>query len=269
MTKSGELYVADTVEPDLRLRDEMTKSQLKTKIIRFESDGTYVSTIGREGIDGTPFPFIDEMYVTGGDRLVVVCRTVVNWQVFAFDSDNSVVYSVQIDPGDVEPNAESTIASLTKIVPTRDELIFKIDYFSGDQDDLEFSGSGLRFFDPASDRIVREIELPTVRELQKTGVIVDKRLEDSILELLGATDSGVSFCVTPIGESAFRIIIVSPNGEPIHIGAIELEDSEALYRRAYVTPDGILAALIGEPLGAHVYLWRYDRIIAEVADETR
>jgi hypothetical protein len=88
-------------------------------------------------------------------------------------------------------------------------------------------------------------------------------------ELLGAAVGGYAYCIAPLADSTFRMLILSPTGDSVYAGTIELEDKEALLRSFYVSPEGILAALVAEPLAAHVYLWRFDRIVQEATNETR
>ena len=67
------LYAADILPRERFVFDEKTKTVLRSAVLRFENDGSFIDYLGQEGPGGTPFPYIKNIYTTKQNELVVVC----------------------------------------------------------------------------------------------------------------------------------------------------------------------------------------------------
>ena len=113
------LYLEDTVSPERQVTDRALGVLLSRVVLRFDRHGKLEDFIGQEGVGGTPFPYIESLYVTGRDELVVVSRTPRTWLVYWYSSAGSLQHQLTMDPAGLPALAEAPAAtpSLGKLVP--------------------------------------------------------------------------------------------------------------------------------------------------------
>ena len=127
------IYVEDRLPAERRVYDKELDSLLDYVVLRFDKEGKSLDFLGQEGIGGTPFPFIADIYVTPGDDCVVVSLTQLYWLVDWFDPKGFVRNSLKIRRDSLpQPEGEKDLfSSLDRIGPDSDgkALIVKIDYY--------------------------------------------------------------------------------------------------------------------------------------------
>lgn len=263
---SGLLYVQDVVAEDRRIWDEELKTQLRNVVLRFGPDGELLDYIGQEGVSGTPFPFIDSISLGQGGVLTVVARTTVDWIVFSYNRFGELRHSYSFTNADLPVPKEGVIASIARVMPASqpDILYVKTDYYSSESagSDFGFSKSAVHSIDTAAAVVSNSIDLPPAYKTSGKAQMFTREKDEVIQHLSGISEGGVFFLLSGAGETLYNLMLVDTSGKVVHQGLIELNDSETVFRKLYVTPGGILTALIGGNTKADVVLWRTDRLIS-------
>ena len=85
---------------------------------RFDRSGIYLDYLGQEGVGGTPFPYINALYVNSSNDTIVVCRAERAWLVFWFSPAGNLKYKVTIPLTDLpSPDEPGILTTLERIVP--------------------------------------------------------------------------------------------------------------------------------------------------------
>jgi hypothetical protein len=260
---SGLLYIQDVVAEDRRIWDEELETQLRNVILRFSPDGAFLDYIGQEGVSGAPFPFVDSVGIADGENLTVVCRTIDDWIIFSYDGDGGLRYTFTFADTDMPTPEEGTITSIARVIPAveADRIYVKTDYYSSEVEnsDYGFDKSAIHFIDAALGTLEGTIFLPPAYKTSGRAQLFNREEEEVIQYLVGVGDGGMFFLLSSAGEKLYNIQIVDTTGLVVHKGMIELDDSQTVFRKFYVTPGGILTALIGKNTEADVVLWRTDK----------
>ena len=72
----------DTIPESRAEYDEQQQAYLNRVVRRFDLSGSYLDYLGREGIGGTPFPYIEALHVNSRDDVIVVSRAEESWLVY-------------------------------------------------------------------------------------------------------------------------------------------------------------------------------------------
>ncbi len=270
VTDSGRLLVQDAVAEDRQIWDSETGSLLRNVILRFDEDGVLADYLGQEGISGTPFGYIDSISVGVGDELTVITRTLDSWIIFSFDYRGFLRYTFVLSEENLPVVASGDIASLGVVVeaPEADRLYVKADYYrdyhaaGGDEEsDYRFLKSSLHWLNMKDGTVSGTLDLPPAVRTSGVAQMFNREEEEVIQYLAGVAEGGYAFLVSPANEGAYSLSIVNLSGLVVHRGLIGLIDSQTLYRKFYVTRDGILTAFIGGNTEADIVLWRTDRYL--------
>jgi hypothetical protein len=271
ITDSGLLLVQDAVAEDRQLWDPDTGSLLRNVILRFNEDGTLVDYIGQEGVSGTPFGYIDSISVGLEDDLTVITRTLNEWIVFSFDIDGLLRYTFTLSDEILPVVEPGDVASLDVVVaaPETDRLYVKADYYrdqlaagEGGESDYRFLKSSLHWFNMKTGAVAGSLDLPPAVRTSGMAQMFNREEQEIIQYLAGVSEGGHAYLVSQATEDSYSLAIVNLSGLVVHRGTIELIDSETLFRKFYVTRDGILTALIGGNTEADIVLWRTDKYLS-------
>lgn len=267
---NGLLYVQDTVVEDRRVWDDELSTQLRNVILRFGPDGELIDFLGQEGVSGMPFPFIDSVSIGNGNHLTVVTRTVDQWIVFSFDESGNLRHRYSFADSDLPEPEEGSVISLGAVIsgPEQDRLYVKADYYrdhslEGETQDADYryDKSIIHWIDTAKAVVTGSIELPPAYRTSGLAQMFNREEEVAIQYFVGSGEGGILFLVSPASDELYNLVILNTSGMVVHRGALELNDSQTLFRRFYVTPDGILTAIIGGNTEADIVLWRTDRLL--------
>lgn len=262
---SGLLYIQDVVAENRRIWDDELGTQLRNVILRFSREGAFTDYIGQEGVSGAPFPFMDSMGITDGGILNVVCRTISDWIVFSYDSGGELRHRFSFADTDFPTPEEETITSIARVIPggEPDRIYVKTDYYSreAENSDYGFDKSAIHFIDTSLGTVGGTIYLPPAYKTSGRAQLFNREEEEVIQYLVGVGDGGMFFLLSSAGEKLYNLQIVDTTGMVVHKGMIELDDSQTVFRKFYVTPGGILSALIGKNTEADVVLWRTDKFL--------
>jgi len=262
-----QLYIEDSVSEERRVRDKQLNVLLDRVILRFDRHGALVDFIGQEGVGGTPFPYIDSMYITDLDELVVICRTPRYWHVYWYSAEGFLLYQVDIDQEHLPQYDGESVATLGRIVADRNEpLIYLMIYtYRGSTDDEQTESYDTRIYTLSllSGRYEGYIEVP------QDGVRVEKIGTQEVevpapsFELLGVGSQDAFFLLRREDANLFQLLILDREGEELARRSLVMEDSELFYKQVRLSAGGIIYALLGEEHQAQIVWWRSDRLLRE------
>lgn len=263
------MYVVDYLPPE-RYKEEGS-SFLRQVILKFKADGTFLGYLGQEGPGGTPFPFIEKLYTTYNNELVVVCRTTSGFYVYWYTTDGFLKYTVPIEQNNLpqiktENNVDQYIF-LSQIVPdyTEEKIYLKIDYQISEQDESSKVQSGIVLkqtslypLNVATGIFEDPLIIPPYEDVETEGYT--KTVYKLAYDFLGITDSGWFFFT--IGDATgYSVLLVQPNGQKILSRHLDINPEDTLYQSFSLSHDGIISALIVKNEEAKVCWWRTDSII--------
>jgi hypothetical protein len=253
VTKKNYLLVEDTV-PDSRIDyDETTNSTLNRIILRFDNKGNFINFLGREGIGGSPFPYIEKIEVNNRDDIIIITRTIKTWNIYWFSESGSLKYTIIVPLDDLPVPAEGNyIASLETIVPDRNNnaVYLKIDYYNKENNSLNYTMSYLWMLDLSKEDYTNSIRVPELN-LSET---------DDIPGFLGINNAGKFFFLSYVTDDTFQVMVLEDNGTVITRSELTMKDEDISYRDLYLDSNGLLVALLAEFDKAEVVWWRSDQL---------
>lgn len=263
------VFVQDRVPDERRSYDTAAEASLDYMVLRFSRDGEYLDFLGQEGVGGTPFPFISGMYITAQDDCVVISTTGLGWTVFWFDPKGSLksTTTVRRDSLPQAPGEDSLIPSLDGLSAAVDGsgIIIKIDYYREKVDaetrthaGMEFASSVVWNLDRESGLYADPVEVPAF-ESQAALAAGEKPVPRS-WDYAGSA-AGRVFLSAADEDGQTYWAIFNPDDRSFKRFALKIEPDERQYMAFSLSPDGILAALLGTRYDARVVLWRFDRVI--------
>lgn len=271
------IFVEDRLPAERRVYDKDLDAMLDHVVLRFDKEGNSLDYLGQDGVGGTPFPFIENIYVTASDDCVVVAMTQTYWIVDWFDSKGSVRHSLRIRRDSLpQPQGEKgLIANLDRICPDSDgsRLVVKIDYYRESVDPstkadsgVEFAGAWAYHMDPSTGEISERWEVPTIETPASQGGKDAGPAMVRIPELLGMADSRL-FYISSGDTDKSVVSIYDVRTKATSRYSIDVAADELYYSTLYLSPEGILCALLGTRYEARVVWWRFDKIFAGSAKD--
>lgn len=270
VTSDGRLLAEERAQDYLIEFDQELGVSLNTIILRFSKEGEVLDYLGQEGIGGTPFPYVEDLFLGRDDTLTVVCRAVDRMLFYRFDAEGGVLNRAEVLPGELplpEGTEELSLPSLKKLFPAPDgrSLFACADYYRKNSE-----GGGVIFDHSA----VSRLDLDTMEWRDRT-VLPQKMLEDeggalfaeetheSIYEPIGMSSSGAFFFLAPLRGDLFELMVMDSDGSVIKRSRISLDDDTIHYRDFYLSEEGILCALLAYEFEAKVVWWRSDRFLEQ------
>ena len=253
VTSNNQLLVEDTVPDNRTEYDETTDSTLNRIVLRFDNKGSFINFLGREGIGGTPFPYIEKIEVNSKDEIIVITRTIKTWNIYWYTDKGSLKYTIIIPLDDLPvPDEGDYIPSLETIVPDRNTnaVYLKLDYYNKSNNNLDYTMSYLWTLDLNKENYTRSIRIP---ELDNSG-------SDDIPGFLGVNTAGKFFFLTYVSANIFQVMVLEENGRVIFRSDLTMKDDEISYRDLYLDPNGLLVALLGKYDKAEIVWWRSDQL---------
>ena len=268
------LYVEDMVSSERQLPDRGLGVLLSRVVLRFDRHGKLEDFIGQEGVGGTPFPYIESLYVTGNDELVVVCRTPRSWLVYWYTTSGSLQYQLTVEPASLPPLAEApaAVVSLGKLVPDleRRTLYAVLYYNSQDAPETDPSRGYLtRIYriDVQTGHYGDPLDVPPDAGRQAAAGAPEGEIVPPSYELLGVNAQGAFFLLRREDTNLFRLLVLDRAGRPLARRNLVLEDSELYFKALRLSAEGIIYALLGEEYRVRIVWWRSDRLLKEEAGE--
>jgi hypothetical protein len=261
------LYVENSVSEERQVRDKELNVLLDRVILRFDRHGALVDFIGQEGVGGTPFPYIESLYVTDLDNLVVICRTPSFWHVYWYSPEGLLLYQVDIDQEHLPVDQDESIPTLGRIVPDlNDPLLYLMIYIhrgAVGEEQMDKYETRIYTISLSSGRYEGYIEVP------QNGVRIERIGTQEVevpapsFELLGVNSGDALFLLRREEANLFQLLILNREGEVLARRSLVMEDSELFYKDVRLSAGGIIYALLGGEYRAQIVWWRSDRLLRE------
>lgn len=274
VSSEGMLLVEDEVATDIAYFDEQLGAMLKKVILRFSPEGMLIDFLGQEGIGGTPFPYIEKLLLNEKDEIIVVSRTLDRRFVYWYSRHGDLLYRVVFEEDALPVPDPFFIASLDTVFPdpTQPLLFLKVDYYHDEQSEGEnhsfaFYKSSIRVLSAATGELVSQFDLPKTYKTYGSGQFFSSEKEEVLFLFAGVAREHLFF-LSPRSERQYQLYLLRKDGVAAQKALMDLDDADTVYRSFFLTSAGILTAFVGEKLAVSVVLWRTDRLITGVTDET-
>lgn len=245
-------------------------------VLRFNRDASTVEFIGQEGPGGTPFPYIDNIYTTNNNELVVVGTSTEGYMVYWFGTDGYLKYEIPVltkDAPKLKGKEDNCFYSIKKVIPDlyTYRLYVDIDYYTTYVDEGSKVQSGINFvasmlYPLNIDEGVYEepVSIPPYEE----SVIVDySRLTYKIpYDFLGVTKNGWKFFIIKT-DDGFNVEMLQSESQRILRRHFTADHSNILFNTMTLSDDGIISALYIEKEMARVVWYRTDSLIAAILEK--
>jgi hypothetical protein len=252
------LLVEDQVSEDKSLFDNNLETLCSRIILRFDRDGNYMDFLGKEGIGGTPFPYISDIRVRKNGEFLVICQVSLGQQVFWYSSNGELLYHIIIDNENLPLFEEGYWGSLVTLSchPSLYKLYLLADYYPENNEDGE----------KESERRLYTLNLETRQYDDGIGIPEMNRREEGqvmtyIYDLLGTTEDGVHLLLAKTGTSANSLIAMNEEGKTLFSRSLELFDEPEISTSWFVSDQGMIMALTLLGTKAPVSWWRSDKLL--------
>ena len=265
------LYVSDYVPEERYETSADGKQLLRQIVLRFSNDGTFIDYIGQQGSGGMPFPYIEHLYTTASNELVVICADVDGMTAFWYTADGFLLYKIPVNsrslPVPESLSSQEIISSLTGIVPDENEhkLYLLIDYSKMEYDEsskVQFGISYVQSMLFSLNVATGTYENPQVIPYYEQTISNDlsRQVYPVPYDFLGTTESGWFFFVVA-GIDGDSLLMVNPDGQRVITRRLSMNLSEIDYYALSLSEEGIISALFTEAKEASVTWWRTDQIV--------
>ena len=225
---------------------------------RFSRDGAYLGALGRDGVDGTPFPFIQRLTVMVDDTLVVTAQTRTQWLVFWLDAAGRLQDQVALARvGDIGEDAGLTINEVIPQLVERRLLLF---VESQDERDRAPGDDPLRvhLYHLASRSVLATYALPRagVRRSSTSGGSIELAAPE--YHPLGVTADGMLFLTRREDEQTRSVLVLDRGGRVVAQRRWGLDETGLGYVALGMSSEGALYGLLAAGDRARVVRWRGD-----------
>jgi hypothetical protein len=268
------LYLEDTVSPERQVTDKALGVLLSRVVLRFDRHGKLEDFIGQEGVGGTPFPYIESLYVTGRDELVVISRTPRSWLVYWYSASGSLQHQLTLQSAALPPLAGAADATLSlgKLAPDSERrVLYAVLYYHNPQAPASDPAQGyltrIYHIDAETGRYDGYLDVPADASRQAAAGSQAGELLPPSYELLGVNTRGEFFLLRREGTNLFRLLVLDRSGRALARRNLVMEDSELYLKVLKLSAEGIIYALLAEEYRARIVWWRSDRLLKEEAGE--
>jgi len=268
------LYLEDSVSPERQVTDRALGVLLSRVVLRFDRHGKLEDFIGQEGVGGTPFPYIESLYVTGRDELVVISRTPRSWLAYWYSSAGSLQHQLTVDTASLPPLAGAPAATLSlgKLVPDLERrTLYAVLYYHDPQAPAGDPAQGyltrIYRIDTETGSYDGYIDVPADAGRQTAAGGRAGELLPPSYELLGVNTRGEFFLLRREDTNLFRLLVLDRSGRPLARRNLVMEDSELYLKVLNLSAEGIIYAMLAEEYRVRIVWWRSDRLLKEEAGE--
>lgn len=267
VSRTGNLLVDDLSPEAQRVFDEKIGAELNHVVLRFDEKGRYLDYIGQEGLGGSPFPYIEGLYVTINDDIVVVSRTTKRSLVYWYDASGKRKFLVDITDDTLPiPNEGRFVPSLKAIRPDPEYAILSlhIDYYpvanieASQQTELPRVESRVYSLNVPSGVYNGWFSLPyeTV-PLKEASQFEPKRVQ-ALHNFLGTGVGGRYYFTHRAGDDRHVLTIVERNGRVQQKRLLEIDDSSLVDVDYHLSFEGVISGFYGFEDHALIAWWRAD-----------
>ena len=269
LDSSKYIYVAETLPKE---RQETGDNKILLQVVLRFNSSSFVDYIGQQGVGGTPFPFIRNIYVTQDDCLVVVCVVNEGFEIFRYNpqgfplSDTLIKYSDAPEYGEAKMGV-TKYAEIENVIPdpSSNRLFVKADYYETSIDVSSKVQNGIS--DPVSVVFPYDIkkgtfgtgvEIPPYEETISDGF--SKQVYKLPYDMIGATKNGWLFFSIAL-ESGCMVQMLNLESERVIRRQLNFDAAGVVYSSYSLSDTGIVSALLAERDKAKVVWWRTDTLV--------
>ena len=240
---------------------------------RFGPDGSYLDAIGREGVGGTPFPFVDRVTVMADGTLVVTARTDVQWITYWYDADGHLWERLELEhAGQLGEEPGLVIRDLLPMLSRQRLLVFVeswADENDGDGGGAGRGGSGavpgVRLYDVASRSVVAAFGLPEAGPPRGAAPAASEPLAGPRYHPLGVTADGLLYLTRREDDRTRSLLVLGRNGRVLVRRRWVLDETGLGYVTLGMNESGVLYGLLGAGDRARMVWWRGDLLVDDQA----
>ncbi|MBN2735359.1 MAG: hypothetical protein JXR70_00155 [Spirochaetales bacterium] len=275
VASDNSLFIEDQIPKEQIKMDEKLNVKLISRVLRFDRSGILKDYIGQEGIGGSPFPYISDLFINHQDNLVVTSMVPGKKILYWYKNDGNLLYNLSFDNSDL-PKEGDLIPSLEKILVSyhEDILYLHIIFYeevmnlqTQTRDTFDVSTSRLYKFNVRENRFVSFIELPKSDKLKIQNNNKTNLIPGPLYTVLGITEDDYVFLLRPELDEQNLLTILSPRGSVLGHRRITIEDSQLFYRELHLEAQGLITGLLGFDNYIKVVNWRGDKLLRELIDE--
>ncbi len=263
------IYIEDSI-PSERVRiDPETGIVLQSVIQKISLNKGYVDYIGQEGIGGTPFSYIENIFCTNSNELVVITQSENGYIIYYFDSSGKLITSLEVTKKNLPlpVGNERLIPILDTVYPELDgtSLFVKIDYFENIVNketqtviSMNFIYSIIWKVDRNSGKMIENYKIEpfiTQSENNKTAQIHKRSWSlagyaRKYLFLYGISDKGDTMYA-----------LYNCDSKHLSMYTVKIDNSKLQYADFNISNDGIVSALLCGEKDISVVWWRFDKLL--------
>lgn len=272
VTEDEMVLVEDRVAEKRKKYDEELDTTFNRVVLRLDKYGNYLNFIGQEGLGGTPFPPIVNLQLSRENECVVVCRSVKGWHVYWFSQEGELLYNQDFFQDELPLPEQDLVPSIENIYPDVEErkLYFKGDYYKRNIDEetrtqfgVEFHSSKISIYNIETKKWENWVDIPEYKKTFTREGTLHEEVINFIYEFVGCAVGGRLFFITSEGDNTFQLLIMTAQGRIEEKIDIDLGDKLVYYRNVFVSPEGVLTALVANEFDVNVVWWRSDRLVEQ------
>ena len=263
------IYVEERLPYERHDFDGENKALLDSVLLHFDADGRFIEYLGQGGQGGGPFPRITGLYTSIMDEVAVVCRLPTGWNAYWYSARGEQLFLVQLENSAIPapPDLQDSAASIDAIMAAPDarKLYIKVDYY---QDVYDESTNTRVNSEPVTSLIwilnvekgiyENSVEVPFYEfHYSERGRTTYIRLLYSMMGLV--RDGGILLYFPD--EDGYAILRMDSDGHGQRRGFIKIDPAESRYNNFYLSPDGILSAILVDDWKVNVVWWRMDKFM--------
>lgn len=263
------IYIEDSI-PNERVRiDPETGIVLQSVIQKISLNKGYVDYIGQEGIGGTPFSYIENIFCTNSNELVVITQSENGYIIYYFDSMGKLITSLEVTKTNLPlpVGNERLIPILDTVYPELDgtSLFVKIDYFENIVNketqtviSMNFIYSIIWKVDRNSGKMIENYKIePFISQSENNKTTQTHKRSWSLagyarkhLFLYGISDKGDTMYA-----------LYNCDSKHLSMYTVKIDNSKLQYADFNISNDGIVSALLCGEKDISVVWWRFDKLL--------
>ncbi|MDD7416860.1 MAG: hypothetical protein SPI86_02595 [Treponemataceae bacterium] len=263
------IFVVDQISSERQEIDTEENILLREIVLNFSRDGVFKGYYGQEGLGGTPFPTITNIFITNNDELVVVCiPRKENFIVYWFNQNGSLKWKIPVKNSFLpQSETENSFVSIEKIIPDYSSpiLYIKADYYKVSIDEelnvqsgIDYQLSLMHQFNIEKSDFEQPFEIPPYED------VITDRFSKLIYKIpynfLGVNASGNFFFLMP-DETGLVIQIMMSNGQRAIKRHIKYDTISSVHTDFSVSQEGIISGLIAGAESTQIVWWRTDSLV--------
>lgn len=263
------IYIEDSIPPERVRIDPETGIVLQSVIQKISLNKGYIDYIGQEGIGGTPFSYIDNIFCTNSNELVVITQSDTGYIIYYYDASGKLITSLAVTKTNLflPVGNERLIPILDTVYPELDgtSLFIKIDYFENMVNketqtviSMNFIYSIIWKVDRNSGKMIENYKIEPF--IGKSETNKTAQVHKRSWSLAGyARKHLFLYGISDKGETMYALY--NCDSKHLSMYTVKIDNSKLQYADFNVSNDGIVSALLCGEKDISVVWWRFDKLL--------